>query len=511
MSSDLICSQLEHSVAGAQWRAIGTRHHHGPAVMLSALRSSQSGGIGEYRDLIPLIDWCRQVGFDTIQLLPLNDTGPDPSPYNLMSASALHPVYLALDALPDAACCPSYKETIQQLRLLARLPRTAYHAVLNAKLRFLREYWNLVGSRLIPDDTLEAFRSNREWVTDYVRFKARQDKDTANDWHPSLERFHLFVQLVCDQQLREVRQYADSHDCKLMGDLPILLSPDSADVWAYPELFWEGLRAGAPPDQYTSTGQDWGFPIYNWEHHLQGDLNWWQRRLISAEAYYHICRFDHVVGFYRLWAMEANQTAREGRFVPDVPEQWLSQGDVILKTLLRSSRMLPVGEDLGDVPSEVRGHMLSLGVCGTKVMRWERDWHITQDYLDPQDYEPNSVTTLSTHDSEPLREWWERHPEEAHRWCRDREWNYHRRLDTDTHIRLLEAAHSSGSLFHLNPLQDYLSLFPELRWSRPDQERINVPGTLNPRNWTYRYRPLVEELAEHRDLLQTLSSLVRHR
>lgn len=389
------------------WQSVGRRSHHGIALPLSALWTER--GPATFLDLIPLIDWCAEVGFDVIQLLPLNDSGIDPSPYNPISSCALNPKYLAKESVDES----SYKQFCQE---------------------------------------------NNDWLKAYG---------------------HAEIQYRCFSQMRKVKEYATRKKVYLMGDIPILISPKSVDVLAEPELFDLSKEAGAPPDQYNLEGQHWGFPLVRWDVMKENNYAWWKRRLRVASELYHIYRVDHVVGLFRMWAHKVG-------FIPPDPSLWPTQGREILEMMLQSTSMLPIAEDLGggDTLSDVVRPMLKeLGICGTKVMRWEPD----------VPYEPYSLTTVSTHDSEPLLLWWES--------------EYRKPLTPDHHFELIRNSHHTSSYFHVNPLQEYFALIPELT-RPPEQERINVPGTISPQNWTYKFKPPLEAFTRHKGLKIMIQNLL---
>jgi 4-alpha-glucanotransferase len=376
------------------------------------------------------------------------------------------------------------------------------------KLLFLREYFKKKGADIVKEKAFEEYVFQNEWVENYALFKVLKDIMSKYHWQtwPSdlqfLDEkrrdelistnwvevcFYVFLQYLCYKQLKEVRAYANERGVFLKGDIPILLSPDSADVWEYTDEFDLTLSAGAPPDRFTPNGQFWGLPIFRWNVMESRDFDWWKNRLDYAANFYDIYRIDHIIGFFRIWAIPHGQPARVGKFIPDDQSHWLEHGKNILTTLVARSPMLPIGEDLGVVPDTVRACLSSLGICGTKVIRWEEKH-------EPKDYDPISMTTVSTHDSETLLQWWQEDHKEP--------------LSKEKRKELLETCHNSASLFHINLIGEYLALFPELVWENPQDERINVPGTVSPNNWTYRIRPSVEEILAHKPLAEEVKSLL---
>lgn len=521
---------LTHSAAGKQWQVIGAHQHHGIVIPLFSLHSDDSYGIGEYLDLIPLIDWISSVGFDVIQVLPLNDPGFEASPYSAISAFALNPLHISLKTLPFLN---DYPELQNELKVLPKLPRAAridYPKVREGKELFLRHYYQHIKDQLTTLPLYQKFKErSANWLPGYALFKTLKVHHHGAGWeswsedlrHVTHERFqslvhehrdeiewHSLLQFICDQQLHMAKQHADQRGVLLMGDIPILISRDSADVWQHRDLFLLEYSAGSPPDMYSKEGQNWGFPIYNWDVLAQKGYGWWIDRLHLAQRYYHLYRIDHIVGFFRIWAIPLGKLGHEGHFIPVDSNTWIDHGLRIMEMMLQASTMLPIGEDLGVVPPEVRQCLSSLGICGTKVMRWERYWQGNQEYIPIQDYPLESMTTVSTHDSETLQLWWQNNFEESQTYAEFKGWCYNPKLSREHHQEILWASHHSGSLFHINLLQEYLALVPGLTWPDLEDERINIPGIHSYKNWSYRLRPTIEELISQPTLKHLLQEII---
>lgn len=436
-----------------------TAHFDGICVPVFSLKTATSGGIGEYLDLIPLIDWAKARGLNLIQILPINDSGLDPSPYNLQSAFALNPLLIKWPGL-DA----------QGLNELSHID---YPAV-----RELKK--NEIKKCQIPPEELNKFINDHPWVIEYAANKEGEKS--------------LLEQYLCYSQLKAVKAHADSQGITLMGDVPILVAQDSLDVKLHPELFITSLSAGAPPDNFNEAGQDWGFPLYDWEAAEKNHFTWWKARLKWAEEFYHHYRIDHIVGFYRIWATYYRGAIREGAFFPADKKKWIPQGEKILTTLMQATSMRPIGEDLGVVPTQIRASIQRLGIPGTKVMRWERRWDEDGGFIPFSEYPELSLTTVSTHDSEPLRLWWETCPEEAKEWAAFQGWIPTPTLSNQQLIEILKESHQTPSRYHVNQLVEYLSAVDGLHFNNTDWDRINRPGTLSDHNWAWRMKPTIEEL-----------------
>lgn len=515
----------------SDWKRIGISSHHGIDLPLSAIRSKNSCGIGEFFDLLPLIDWCKEIGLDVIQLLPLNDSGRDPSPYNNLSSCAMSLIYLSLHALPYVEEHSDLQKKLSEIQQFNTTEKIAFSQVKMHKKRWLRIYFEKVGATLVKEEGFLEFLKKNAWLIPYGLFKALKDQLEQNNWinwpeelkHPDKKKyeelvnanwkeisFYIVIQYLCFLQLKKVREYANGQKIFLKGDIPILISPDSADVWHAPQFFELNLAAGAPPDKYNKEGQYWGFPIFRWDILKKDHYQWWKERLGYASHFFDLYRVDHVVGFFRIWAIPLNRPSKEGAFIPQDKNLWIPHGKELLEMMVASARMLPIAEDLGTVPTEVRDCLQTLGICGTKVMRWERLWEKDQSFIPLKDYPALSLTCLSTHDSETLSLWWRDAPEESKAFADFKGWTYTPTLSFEQRREILWDSHHTPSLFHINLLQEYLALFPELIWPKPEDERINVPGQVLSTNWVYRFRPSLEEITSHQELKKTMQFILKN-
>lgn len=516
-------SFLQNTPTAKQWQRIGIGHHHGILVPLSAIHTANSCGIGEFLDLIPLIDWCRSVGFDIIQLLPLNNAPQESSPYMSESSCALNPIHISLSALDGVD-----QSQLTRLQALTRSCRVDHVRVAQYKLSFLKDYYTLHYDHISGNPSYTQFVDAQPWLKPYTLFKALQEKFHGLPWKEWPQEFitlsdksreelyplyskemqwHTFLQYLCFIQLKTVHSYATQHHCFLMGDIPILLSHESVDNWQWVEYFDPFLGAGAPPDPYNSEGQNWNLPLFNWDAMRKNDFSWWKQRLGYAQEFYDLFRLDHILGFFRFFAIPFGRPSKEGRFIPQDQSVAIQQAEEILKTLISFTSMLPIGEDLGAEPKYVRPYLKQWGICGTKIMRWEKAWKADQSSLPPEEYEPLSLCSVSTHDSEPLSLFWKECPEEAKVLCEEKGWPYNPLLTFAQREQLLKECHESQSLFHINLLQEYLAFFPELTHRDPREERINIPGKILDTNWTYRFIPSIEELQLHEPLKQLIARL----
>ncbi len=520
---------LMHTITAPGWKKIGVKPHHGINLSLSSLHSDSSCGIGEFFDLLPLIDWCQRLNIDFIQLLPLNDSEDDPSPYNVVSSCALNFIYLSLHKLPDLETLPELKEKLKEFAVLNESNRIAHQEVLTHKLNWLRAYFAKVGDKLLSRQEAKQFIAGNPWVEPYALFKALQDRFKGISWrhwpqefcclsnknlHTLIEQFstevsfYIALQFLACSQLQQIKTYANNKGVFLMGDFPFLISGESADAWQFPEFFDTTLTGGAPPDYYNKEGQNWGFPIYHWDNFKKSNYGWWKQRLKCAQQFYDLIRLDHVVGFFRIWSIPQGKVAKMGHFIPEDKTLWKNQGKELLTLIASSTSMLPIAEDLGTIPDSVRPCLKELGIPATKVMRWERAWKKDKHFIPIHDYPPISITCLGTHDSETLTLWWKNLPDEAKDYARFKHWTYTPQLTHAQRQEILWDSHHTSSLFHVNLLQEYLALFPELIWPNPADERINIPGKFLPTNWTYRFKPSVEELTSQEKLFNKMREIL---
>lgn len=304
----------------------------GSAVPLSSLRSRHGAGIGEFPDLVALGAWCREAGLSLVQLLPINDTGYESSPYSALSAFALHPVYLRLSELPGY---PSIEEKSKALaaELNARV-HVDHQRVWGGKQALLKHLFEHV---TFTEADAEVWLAQNSWGRAYAVFWALRERYARAGWqswpeHRQVDeatiaglwktlgaeaRFPVWLQIQAEAQLGAAVKALEAQGVALKGDIPILLNEDSADVWAHPEYFDLSLRAGAPPDGMNPDGQNWGFPVYRWDNLARDGYGWWKDRLRHAARFYQAYRIDHVLGFFRLWATPVeNHTAQLGFYQP---------------------------------------------------------------------------------------------------------------------------------------------------------------------------------------------------
>lgn len=417
--------------AGKQWKRIGVQRRAGVATPLFSVYSASSVGIGEIPDLKLLVDWVRKAGMSLIQLLPLNDVGFDFRPYDAQSNFALDPVYLSLEQLAEVEI-DLFRKEIGMLRKKFPTGRGLVdYGVKQAKLDFLAEIF--LKQKLSGSATFRKFKlRNSFWLRDYSLFKVikeKQGQSSWEEWPPDLKSreaaalshfetenrermdFYAWLQWQLFEQFRDVKTYAEAEEVLLMGDIPFLVSRDSADVWAHQDYFKLHLASGAPPDLYFWKGQRWGMPPYQWENISGNHYDYVIEKLRYSENFYDLYRIDHFVGLFRLWTISlaepSGNAGLNGIFDPQDENEWENHGRTLLSVMVESNRMLPCGEDLGVIPPCSYRLLEEYAVPGMDVQRWAKDWGKTYDFKAPLSYRRNSIAVISTHDMHSLRGWWE--------------------------------------------------------------------------------------------------------
>ena len=414
-----------------QWERVGLKRRAGIVVPLFSLHSAKSVGVGEFHDLKRLVDWCVKTGHSIIQLLPLNELGPLFCPYDSTSSFALEPAFLSFRNIQSPSGRTSAKK-IEELR--QKYPTGQKHinyGIKDAKLKHLREMFQRSQGR--EDKRFKEFATNNSyWLKDFTLFKALKSHHRELPWyewdepyrnrstralkefgrdHAEVLLFHTWVQWQLYEQLVDIKKYGGLKGVLLKGDLPVLVSLDSADVWAHQTFFNLNLAAGAPPDMYCAKGQRWGMPTYHWENIAQDGYRYLREKLRYASNFYDILRVDHVVGLFRIWSIPSNEPIENqglnGFFDPADEGLWEDHGKRILSAMLDSSEMLLCAEDLGTVPPVCRKVLTEYGIPGNDVQRWTKDWDVKHEFLDPSEYRNISVSMLSTHDSTNWPAWWE--------------------------------------------------------------------------------------------------------
>lgn len=325
------------------WKAAGV------AIPVFSLRTKKSFGTGEFDDLKLMVDWAKRTGQRMIQTLPINDTilyhtNYDSYPYNAVSVYALHPIYLNPEKtgkLKNKERRAYFEAKRQELN---EKTFSDYKNVMDVKWEYFNEIFVQDGKKTLESEAFNLFfEKNREWLLPYAVFSFLRDTYGTPEFgkwpehsvynkseieklaSPESEHYNkialfYYLQFHLHYQLTEVHDYAKANGVAIKGDIPIGVSPRSVDAWVEPELFNTHVQAGAPPDDFSVTGQNWGFPTYNWELMAQDGYSWWKKRFAKLAEYFDAYRIDHILGFFRIWEIPENDVwGLTGNFHPALP------------------------------------------------------------------------------------------------------------------------------------------------------------------------------------------------
>ncbi|WP_437736516.1 4-alpha-glucanotransferase [Sorangium sp. So ce1335] len=506
-------SQKSSSPSGARRRISGV------TVPLFSLRSERSWGIGEIGDLPEFAAWMQGVGLRLVQLLPLGEvSGGETSPYMALSAFGIDPMFISLSAVPELPpelVGEALGEDVEALERAKRSARVDYDLVRRVKRRALRFAFDRFEREHLAKQTpraaeLSAFvKRQSDWLPDYAQFRAFKDGFEGIawwDWPEEVRQrrpealeglrrerardilYYEYVQWLAHTQWEAARADLRSKGIEIMGDLPFMVSRDSADVWAHQDEFRHDMSVGAPPDQFNTEGQNWGLPPYFWAKMRENDFAWLRRRCRYTGLLYDRFRIDHLVGFYRTYIFPEQKGQGQGGERPkatfdpaEEPEQ-REHGERVVRAMIEGAAETGaqlIAEDLGAVPPWVRASLTALGVPGYKVLIWEKDDVL---FRDPAEYPELSVACFGTHDTDSVVVWWESRDDRERAGVLDlpqlapRRQEFGREFTKETHRALLDLIHGSKSELVLLLVQDVLAT----------RERVNTPGTVGPENWSLR-------------------------
>lgn len=326
--------------------ALYNRKLAGTQVPVFSLRTRKSAGIGDFGDLKTMIDFVASTGQKVLQLLPINDTTithtwTDSYPYSCISVFAIHPQYVDLHALPELKDAKARAEAEKTRAELNALDKIDYEKVNDFKINYLRQIFNQEGEKMMKTAEYKAFfQDTKQWLVPYAQYSYLRDKNGTADFNlwpdhqvwDEAERkaltdpktaayknvaFFYFVQFVLDRQMQEAHEHAKAKGVILKGDIPIGVNRNGCDVWMEPKYFNLNGQAGAPPDDFSANGQNWGFPTYNWFEMLKDGCQWWNRRFKNMARYFDAYRIDHVLGFFRIWEIPVHSVhGLLGQFAP---------------------------------------------------------------------------------------------------------------------------------------------------------------------------------------------------
>ena len=531
----------------------------GVLIPVFSLRRDDDLGIGDTRALRGMVDWAvvNKVGF--LQLLPINETGSDNSPYNAISSVALDPLLLDLEAIPEIG--------LEDIRAVADESGLAsagedlvdYDCSSKAKWELLKKGFEVFWAERIKDPGFEMFRiEEAEWLVPYCQYRWLMEIAGTEEWErwpepynspekaeaylgglpkDEVERnlaYYAWVQWHAFTQWRELRCYAEEHDVKLMGDIPIGISYNSADVFFEPQWFDLSLSGGSPPETVFKDdafacqwGQNWGIPIYRWDVLEANDYSWWRRRIEKLTDVFHIFRIDHILGFYRIysfpWRPQRNQefvglSEKQAKKITGGPLPGffprsddteknraanLADGDKYLRMVLEAAGVGEVvGEDLGCVPDYVRPNLEKLGIAGFKVCHWEARGD--GEAVSGSEYPECAFATYATHDHDSIPAMWNVLT------------GMLGGMEHEGAIRGLKILSDFAGLPKGDNADSYAAYGPVVKWALFDRllksnanyaalmitdiidstKRINIPGTVGGENWRFRLPWKLEDMPE---------------
>lgn len=448
-------------------------------------------GIGDLGpEAFRFADWLATAGQRIWQVLPLGPVGYGESPYDLFSAFAGNHMLLSIDILIEHGWLPT-----SVTGSLPRFPqnRVAFERVVPWKTRLLHSaFEHFQDHRSAADDAaFIAFRhENCAWLNDYARFMALKEAHGNApwwEWHSHTEvsgremEYHQFLQFEFFRQWNALKQHCAARNIFLLGDLPIYVARDSADVWAHPEFFRTDVVAGVPPDYFSATGQLWGNAIYDWERLAADRYRWWIARGRAALKSFDAIRLDHFRRFEAYWEVPAGETT-------SIRGQWVKgPGEEFFRALEAELGELPfIAENLGVITPEVEVLRHRFGFPGMAILQFAFGNDPQARSFQPHNYMPELAAYTGTHDNDTVTGWWRSEGGDSVRTSEDIRIEKARArayLGTDGHQMnwvLIRTLMSSVAETVLAPLQDVLGLGSEAR--------MNIPATAS-RNWRWCFRP----------------------
>ncbi len=448
-------------------------------------------GIGTMgKEAYRFVDFLKKAKQGIWQILPIGPTGYGDSPYQSFSVFAGNPYLIDLDLLIEDGLLSD--SDIKEANLLDLPGSVDYGRLFETRMPLLRKAF-MNGFRLDDPDYMSFLEGNSSWIYDYSFFAAlkehfgyqplsewplgikSREQDSMHNFGVMLEQeinFQRFVQYLFFKQYGALKSYANKNGVKIFGDIPIYPSPDSADVWSWPQDYQLDSHrnpkavAGVPPDYFSEDGQLWGNPLYNWDQHKQENYRWWLLRFAHLNGLFDAVRIDHFRGFHTYFCVPyGDTTARDGH--------WEIGPGADFVALIRKSfpDLLLVAEDLGDLDDSVRDFVEETGLPGMRVFQFAFDAP-NSPYL-PHNHVRNTVVYTGTHDNDTLAGWLSEDTA-AVRYAKD---YFYLNDKEDEVFGIIRAGMASVADLFIAPIQDYLELGSE--------SRMNTPSVAFG-NWTFR-------------------------
>ena len=472
-------------------------------ILLPVSCLSSKYGIGSFgTKAIEWIDFLHAAKQSYWQILPLSPTGFGDSPYQSFSAFAGNPYFISLDELSDEGLLE--KSDYADIKWGKSDKKVDYETIYLNREKVLRKAF----LRFKENDKLDSFIEDNDWLCEYGLFmvikslhggkswieweKQLQDRNSKSvkqieDKHKEDIRFYAFIQYKFYSQWKALRQYANNKGIQIIGDIPIYVAMDSADVWAHPQMYQLDESntpkevSGCPPDSFAADGQLWGNPLYDWDKMAKSDYAWWIKRFNKCFELYDVVRLDHFRGLESYFAIPyEDKTAARGVWKPGPGKSFI---DSIKKNLPEAKI---IAEDLGYLTPEVYELLRYSGYPGMKITQYAFDNREAGDYL-PHNYEKNSIVYPGTHDNDTLKGWLKTAPTD----CIEDAIAY-TGIKTKNSLpeAMIRLTLQSASIIAIIPMQDWLNL--------GSNARINTPSTVGGNNWRWRLpeNKLTPELAQ---------------
>ena len=489
-------------------------------ILLSITSLPSKYGIGCFsKEAYEFVDWLKEAGQSYWQILPVGPTSYGDSPYQSFSTFAGNPYFIDLEALIEEGVLT--KEECDAVDFGKKADDIDYKKMYEGRYLLLRKAYER--SNISQNGEYQRFMAeNNWWLSDYALFMAVKDRfgrvpwtEWAEDirlrWKNAMEyyrrelyfdiEFQQYMQFLFFKQWKALKDYANHNGIKIIGDIPIYVSADSADAWAHPELFQldkENLPtavAGCPPDGFSPTGQLWGNPLYRWDYHKNTGYKWWISRIEYCFRLYDVVRIDHFRGFDEYYSIPyGDETAENGHWEKG-PGMDLFRS---IKNAIGPREV--IAEDLGFMTDSVRKLVWDSGFPNMKVLEFAfdvRDTTSANDYL-PHNYRENSVAYTGTHDNETIAGWWKSISKAE----RENARNYmcdHYTPDDEMYKPLISLAMRSCSDLCVIPMQDYLGLDNTARMNQPSTVGINWRWRLKKRQLTKKLQKEIYSITKRYD------------
>ncbi len=472
-------------------------------------------GIGSFsKEAYKFVDWLQKSSQSLWQILPLGPTSYGDSPYQSFSTFAGNPYFIDLDTLIEEGLLT--EELCRHTDFGENIQQIDYGKLYQNRFDILRIAYEHAKEQQLLDsfDYLVFLEAQKDWLDDYALYMSVKNYFQGKSWdcwdedirlrrpqaisyyYDLLKNdvcFYKFLQYEFFKQWNRLKKYANDKGIRIIGDIPIYVAYDSADVWSHPELFQlneTGLPAavaGCPPDGFSATGQLWGNPLYRWSYHKSTGFSWWIKRIKSCFQLYDIMRIDHFRGFDEYYSIPYGEpTAQNGHWEkgPGI--------DLFMKIREVLGELPIIAEDLGFLTDSVKTLLKESGFPGMKVLQFAFDSREDSDYL-PHNYEPNCVVYTGTHDNDTIQGWYHVLKESDKKMALNYIGNYYTPIQ-EIHWDYIRLAMRSVANTCIIPIQDYLGLGKEAR--------INTPSTLGG-NWTWR----IDESAFSENLAEKIKTI----